>query len=531
MAKQLSKVPSQQSSIVPLQGKRSTDASSAFREQRLRALEAAGVGTWSWDVTKNKIEWDSRCKELFGVPDFAQNIPYEDFVVRLHPDDRESTRMALLRAVEEGGNYDMVHRALWPDGSIHWLRCIGRVADGVPRRLTGLSIDVSWAKDLDEQHLHIQENLRLKAEELEQSVRERTAELERQTAHALEQARLLDLANDAVFVRDVDSRISYWNEGAERLYGWSRNEALGRSTHDLLHTEFPVPLSEILSSDRWEGELKHRKGDGTVITVASRWTTLRDDQGHPIAYLEINTDISARKEAEERAKHLAARILAVQDEEQRRLARELHDSLGQYLAALKMNLDWISSIPDEPGRRTKAECLTECLELVETCLTETRTLSHLMHPPMLDEAGLASALKCYVEGFVERSGIEADLTISSEFPRLRSDVELTLFRSVQEAVTNAHRHSNCSKVEVTLAVDADFARVSVRDNGVGMPESKLTGIRQSNIAAGVGLAGMRERVSELGGKLELSSDSSGTAVTVVIPAFLADSGGIVRLAG
>ncbi len=211
----------------------------------------------------------------------------------------------------------------------------------------------------------------------------------------------------------------------------------------------------------------------------------------------------------------------MQDEEQRRLARELHDSLGQYLAALKMNLDWISSIPDAPGRRTKGECLADCLELVETCLTETRTLSHLMHPPMLDDAGLASALKCYVEGFVKRSGIKADLTISSEFPRLRRDVELTLFRSVQESVTNAHRHSNCSKVEVILEVESDFARVSVRDNGRGIPESRLSSIRQSKIEAGVGLAGMRERVSELGGRLELSSGSGGTAVTVVIPAFLA----------
>ncbi len=276
MQKKLSERPSQQSNIVPLRVKKSTNTSSALRDQRLLALEAAGVGTWSWDVTTNKIEWDSRCKELFGVPDFAPTIAYEQFIAHLHPDDRESTKMALVRAAEEGGNYDMVHRALWPNGSIHWLRCVGRVADRIPPRLTGLSIDVSWAKDLDERHLHVQESLRIKAEELEERVRERTAELERQTAHALEQARLLDLANDAVFVRDADSLISYWNEGAERLYGWSRDEALGKLTHDLLHTEFPVPLSEILSSDRWEGELKHRKRDGAVITVASRWTTLRD---------------------------------------------------------------------------------------------------------------------------------------------------------------------------------------------------------------------------------------------------------------
>src|SRR5205085_3445263 len=125
--------------------------------------------------------------------------------------------------------------------------------------------------------------------------------------------------------------VSYWNEGAERLYGWSKQEALGRTTDELLHTIFPVPISEIKKTERWQGELLQVKRDGSRITVASRWTTLRHADGAFAGWLEINTDITLRKRAEDAARRLSGRILSLQDDERRRIARELHDSLGQYL--------------------------------------------------------------------------------------------------------------------------------------------------------------------------------------------------------
>jgi PAS domain S-box-containing protein len=146
-------------------------------------------------------------------------------------------------------------------------------------------------------------------EELETLVREHTVELQRNTAQLAYQADLLDLANDAIFVRSADGRITYWNKGAERLYGWTKEEALGKSTHELVYTEFPIDVSYILGRDRWEGELQHRRRDGSRLTVASRWTTLRDRNGNPVGWLEINTDITARKRAEEAARSLSGRIL------------------------------------------------------------------------------------------------------------------------------------------------------------------------------------------------------------------------------
>jgi PAS domain S-box-containing protein len=349
-------------------------------------------------------------------------------------------------------------------------------------------------------------------ERLQELVRGRTQELEQNTAQLAYQAKLLDLANDAIFIRSATDKISYWNEGAERLYGWASEEVLGRSTHEILRTEFPVPLSEIMHADRWEGELRHTRKDGSQITVASRWTTLRDHNGKAVGWLEINTDITARKRAEEAARSLSGRILTLQDDERRRIARGLHDSLGQYLTALKMNLDVFQTSGDN-----KAKLASECSEIVDKCLSETRTISHLLHPPLLDEAGFGSAARWYVEGFSQRSGIKVNLNLPPTLGRLHRDVEVALFRAVQEALTNIHRHSGGSMVDIHLDVDTKQLRLEIKDNGRGIPRTRLRTLIESAAEAGVGLAGMRERMRELGGSLEIRSDRAGTTVVISIP--------------
>ncbi|HUE51325.1 MAG TPA: DUF4118 domain-containing protein, partial [Terriglobales bacterium] len=172
-------------------------------------------------------------------------------------------------------------------------------------------------------------------EELEQRVRERTADLQKRTAEVVEKATLLDLANDAIFIKTKTGgdAISYWNKGAERLYGWTASEALGQNPAELLRTSYPIPLADIERHEVWEGELLHTTRDGRRITVASRWTMLRNESGAPAGWMEINTDITDRKRAENAARSLSGRILSLQDDERRRIARGLHDSLGQYLAA------------------------------------------------------------------------------------------------------------------------------------------------------------------------------------------------------
>lgn len=352
---------------------------------------------------------------------------------------------------------------------------------------------------------------------LEERIQQRTQELKNKTAEVEHQARLLDSANDAIFVRSKDDRITYWNRGATRLYGWEAQEVMGRNIREVLETEFPVPVSEVLdaANDSWEGELRHRKRDGSRVTVASRWTTLRDAKGEVSGWLEINTDITRRKQAEETARRLGGRMLQLQDAERRKFARELHDGIGQYLAAIKIMLDgaMCADIPEDELR----EMLAQSVSILEKCLVETRTVSHLLHPPLLDEAGLASAVQWYAEGFSQRSGIHLDLDLQLDHARLPSEVEITLFRVLQESLTNIHRHSGASKASVSIFVQDGNVRMQVTDSGCGIPADRLRQWREVRAPLGVGMAGMLERTRELGGSFDVQSDKNGTTVTVDIP--------------
>jgi signal transduction histidine kinase len=216
-------------------------------------------------------------------------------------------------------------------------------------------------------------------------------------------------------------------------------------------------------------------------------------------------------------RQLSASLIRSQDEERRRIARELHDSLGQYLAGLAMELHQLA----ESG---KLQLLEAALKTLDTCISETRTLSHLLHPPLLDEVGLTSAVQWYVEGFVERSGIRVALEIV-RIPRLPSNIETTVFRVLQEALTNIHRHSGAKTAEVSLMYDPSRIVLNVTDQGKGMPKAHFDRFLSSGTAGGVGLAGMRERINEVSGDLRISSNAKGTHVKVAIPLNLDESVG------
>lgn len=211
-------------------------------------------------------------------------------------------------------------------------------------------------------------------------------------------------------------------------------------------------------------------------------------------------------------RRLSARLLRVQDEERRRIARELHDSLGQYLTAAKINLDLLAR-----ARHGAPPQLREAQELIDRAIGDMRTLSHLLHPPLLDEAGFVSAAKWYVEGFGKRSGIRAKLDISENFIRLAPEFETALFRVLQEALTNVHRHSRSHSVQVRLMMEPSAITLTVQDHGKGIPPDTLKRFRENGTSVGVGLAGMRERIKELAGTLNIESNRSGTVLKVAIP--------------
>jgi signal transduction histidine kinase len=221
-------------------------------------------------------------------------------------------------------------------------------------------------------------------------------------------------------------------------------------------------------------------------------------------------------------RQLSARLMQLQDDERRRIARELHDSVGQMLVALGMNL---STVKADLERLTKAvNAVSDSAALVDELNKEIRTISHLLHPPLLDEAGLSSALRWYSDGFAQRSKIQVDLDLPAEFGRLSSEMETAIFRVVQECLTNVHRHSGSPVAKIRVYRDGEDVVVKVVDQGKGMPREQ-----QDRMAAkgtpGVGLRGMRERVRQLGGSLEITSpgDGKGTTILVRLPVDTANS--------
>ncbi len=212
-------------------------------------------------------------------------------------------------------------------------------------------------------------------------------------------------------------------------------------------------------------------------------------------------------------RRLSTRLIHAQDAERCRIARALHDSVGQSLAALKIELEQMAdgAAPHYPQH------LSACLREVEQCLSETRTISHLLHPPTLDEAGLVSATRWYVEEFSRRCKIATHCYVSPDIERMAHDVELVLFRTLQEGLTNVHHHSRSPRVEIRLDLDAENIVLTVRDYGCGMPPGMAERFRNNGNGLGVGLAGMRGRVRELIGRIDLQSGADGTTITVSLP--------------
>jgi signal transduction histidine kinase len=211
---------------------------------------------------------------------------------------------------------------------------------------------------------------------------------------------------------------------------------------------------------------------------------------------------------------LSGRMLQAQDEERRRLARDLHDSAGQTLADMNIKLAQKKRAKGNPEQL--GSMVQEVEELVQGLTQEIRTTSYLLYPPMLDEGGLSYALRWYVEGLVERSGLEIDLKIPDSFERLSREMELIIFRVVQESLTNIHRHSGSKSASIRIERQDENVHVTVQDNGKGMSPEKLAEIQSQG--KGVGLRGMRERVRSLQGELTIESSGSGTKVSAILPA-------------
>lgn len=365
-------------------------------------------------------------------------------------------------------------------------------------------------------------------------------------------AAIVNSSNDAVISKNLDGVITSWNRAAEQLFGWSASEAVGQSIMILIPPELRNQEVEILRRLRNGERIEHletvrRKKSGEQIEVALTISPVIGPSGAVIGASKIARDITERKQVEAKLKaandhleervqertaelwekneelvkqaktvrELSGRLLQAQDEERRRIARELHDSVGQLLAATSMTLSKISRQRGTLSTEINA-CVEEISGLVEQASTEIRTISHLLHPPLLDELGLESAIRIFIEGFAQRSKIKVSFAMSGGFERLSRDYELTIFRIVQECLTNIHRHSDSKTANINLSQKDGFVHCEIRDEGKGIPQDKQLAFA-SYTTMGVGLRGMRERVNQLGGLLQIHSNGEGTSIAVTFP--------------
>jgi PAS domain S-box-containing protein len=355
---------------------------------------------------------------------------------------------------------------------------------------------------------------------------------------------LLNAIPAGLIATDVAGQIIYWNRVAEELYGWSASEVLGRNILEItVPPDTEKQAVEIMSLLRaglsWTGEFKVKQRDGTCFTAMVTDSPVSDDNGAMIGIIGVSLDLSARERAEEayrkanqelelrvkrrtqqlnaaneNLRELSGRLLQLQDEERRRIARELHDSVGQLLAAISMNTVTIKA-ESEKLSPAAAEALSHNSSMVDEILGQIRTISHLLHPPLLDEAGLASALDWYVNGFSQRSNIDVSLDLPSDLGRLSRELELTIFRVVQESLTNIHRHSGSRTAAILITREDTRLSLQIRDTGRGMCRTKAKAV--TGASSGVGLRGMRERLAQVGGDLTLQSDGDGTLITAILP--------------
>jgi PAS domain S-box-containing protein len=231
----------------------------------------------------------------------------------------------------------------------------------------------------------------------------------------------------------------------------------------------------------------------------------------------LRSEIAEHALAEEELRRLSAQLLRLQDEERRRIARDLHDSTGQDLVALKLSLGQLRASLPSSSRKAR-ELASECQALADQCVREVRTLSYVLHPPMLDEAGLEEAIRQYVEGFTQRSGTRVKLELSPRIGRMAQDVELALFRVVQESLTNIQRHSGSLQAKIRIDRHSDHLTLEISDRGQRFSGGAPGGNGKPQFKVGVGLPSMQERVRLIGGQLDIYSTIRGTIVRVTIPA-------------
>ena len=332
-----------------------------------------------------------------------------------------------------------------------------------------------------------------------------------------------EFLKDVLLLSNADfSEVLFVNRAYEAIWGCTVKSLYAdpRSWLEGVHPDDRQQVQEAVQS-LMDGEplddLECRvvRPDGSISWVRVKARPIRDSRGYPYRLVGCVHEFTKRKQAEEAVRQLSGRLLRSQEEERQRIAGELHDSTGQDLVALATTLGQLGGSNSSDDRKSR-KLLSECKALADKCIRDVRTLSYVLYPPVLDQAGLRDAIRDYVEGFTKRSGIQVQLELSSRVGRMTRDVELALFRIVQESLTNIQRHSGSQRATIRIHRKSDLT-LEISDFGLGLSASVPRGKKEFRFDVGVGIPSMHERVKLVGGRLEIDSSSHGTTVRVTIP--------------
>jgi len=471
------------------------------------AQRLAHIGSWSWDVPNKVVTWSDELYRIFGFQPHEIE-PAREAMQLLHADDRDPVMAAIASTFKTKEPFSCFYRIRRHDGVERMVHSRGYLVSddrGEPLSVFGTTQDVTERKQAEEALRRSEQLLRLVLDAIPVGVA------------------LMDPDGDVILSNPASTRI--WGGEAIRSApdryikskGWWRDTARQLEAQDWASVRALVrgetSINEVIDIETYDGVRK---------TIQNSAVPIRDERQAIVGAVVINEDVSDRITAEReleasasQMQALAGRLVHAQDDERRRIAQLLHETTAQDLAGLKMLLARLNRTSERLSAADRS-LLIESMDLVERSMSGVRTLSYLLHPPLLDESGLLPAVRWYVEGFARRSGIKVDLDAPLTMERLPRDVETTLFRVVQEALINIHRHAQSATARLRLRLDEDVT-LEVQDDGRGMAPELVARLMSGGGGSGVGIAGIRERLTPLAGALEIESSERGTTVRAVVP--------------
>jgi PAS domain S-box-containing protein len=457
-----------------------------WRESERELLEAqhiAALGTWKWEVARDEVSWSPELFRILGYEPDSHRPSRRAFLDRVHPEDRPLLEDRIAALLRNRKPFSLDHRILLPDDSIRHVHSVARVecnAQGSPVRLFGILQDVTERKRSEEE-------LRLKDSAVESSI-------------------------SGIGITDLEGRLVYVNDSLVRMWGYEdRREILGRFLPDFWEGDGVTRTVEALrKSGCHTGEDVGRRKDGSLFPVEFSACMLKDAQGNPRHMYGSFVDITERKRATEELRDLGRRLIDAQEEERRRLARELHDDVSQRLALLEVELELMGQAPG-PGPEL-TEKTAKLAGRVKELSSDVHHLSYRLHPRRLERLGLTAALRSLCREVGEQQQIHLEFEEKDVPTSLGEDMSLCLYRVAQESLQNVVRHSGAQTATLRLRAEPGELRLVVTDPGAGF-EPEETGNRR-----GLGIVSMRERLRALGGRLSIrSAPGLGTTVVAVVP--------------